>query len=63
MEHGFTWFSLLPFIADDPERQLIFTTIFIAAVLFIISATVFNSIKKSPNPLIPSKKTFFPKFL
>lgn len=62
MEHGFTWFSLLPFIADDPERQLIFTTIFIAVVLFIVSATVFNSIKKSPNPLIPPKKLSFQNF-
>jgi F-type H+-transporting ATPase subunit a len=62
MEHGFTWFSLLPFIADDPERQLIFTTIFIAAVLFIISVRVFNSIKKSPTPLIPPQKISFRNF-
>ena len=62
MEHGFTWFSLLPFIADDPERQLIFTTIFIAAVLFLVSLTVFTSIKKSSNPLIPSKKLSFQNF-
>lgn len=62
MEHGFTWFSLLPFIADDQEKQLIFTTIFIAAVLFIVSAKVFNSIKKSSNPLIPSKKLSFQNF-
>ncbi|WAC08624.1 MAG: F0F1 ATP synthase subunit A [Thermodesulfobacteriota bacterium] len=62
MEHGFTWFSLLPFISDDPERQLVFTTIFIAAVLFVISAKIFNSIKKSPNPLIPQKKFSFQNF-
>jgi F-type H+-transporting ATPase subunit a len=62
MEHGFTWFSLLPFIADHPERQLILTTIFIATLLLIISTTVFNSIKKSPTPLIPSKKLSFRNF-
>lgn len=62
MEHGFTWFSKLPFIADDPKRQLIFTTIFIAVILFIISAKIFYSIKKSPNPLIPKKEFSFQNF-
>jgi F-type H+-transporting ATPase subunit a len=62
MEHGFNWFSKLPFIADDPERLLIFTTVFIAAVIFIISAKIFNSIKKSSNPLIPQKKFSFQNF-
>jgi len=62
MEHGFTWFSKLPFIADDPQKQLVFTTIFIGAILLIISAKIFNSIKKSLNPLIPQKKFSFQNF-
>ena len=62
MEHGFTWFSLLPFIADNQERQLIFTTVFVAAILFIVSAKIFNSIKKSPNPLIPPKRLSLQNF-
>jgi len=62
MEHGFTWFSQLPFIGDNPEKQLIFTTIFIAVVLFITSAKIFNSIKKSPTPLIPLQKISFQNF-
>ena len=62
MEHGFTWFSLLPFIAEDPERQLIFTTLFIALALFFVSARVFIAIKRSPNPLIPKEKISFQNF-
>lgn len=62
MEHGFTWFSLLPFIDDHPERQLIFTTIFVAAILFIVSVKVFNSIKRSPSPLIPQKRLSLQNF-
>jgi len=62
MEHGFTWFSLLPFIANNPERQLIFTTIFVAAILCIISIKILFSIKKSPNPLIPKEKFCFQNF-
>ncbi|MFH0814004.1 MAG: F0F1 ATP synthase subunit A, partial [Pseudomonadota bacterium] len=59
MEHGFIWFSLLPFIAESPERQLVFTTIFIAAILFIVSLRVFVSIKNSPNPTVPKEKVSF----
>ena len=54
MEHGFTWFSLIPYISETVERQLVFTTIFVGIVLFIISRIVLNSIKRSPNPLIPN---------
>jgi F-type H+-transporting ATPase subunit a len=62
MEHGFIWFSKIPFIADDPEKQLIFTTIIISAILFFVSIKIFNAIKKSPNPLIPDKKFSFQNF-
>lgn len=62
MEHGFTWFSLLPLIAESPERQLVFTTIFIAAILFIVSLRVFVSIKNSPSPTVPKEKVSFQNF-
>lgn len=62
MEHGFNWFAKLPFIAEDQEKLLIFTTIFIAAILFIVSIKIFRAIKSSPNPLIPEKKFSFQNF-
>jgi F-type H+-transporting ATPase subunit a len=62
MEHGFTWFSLIPYISETEERQLVFTTIFVGIVLLIISRIVLSSIKKSPNPLIPKEKLSFRNF-
>lgn len=62
MEHGFTWFSLVPFVSETQERQLVFTTIFVASIIFIISLKVFNSIKNSSNSLIPKERVTFQNF-
>jgi len=53
MEHGFTWFSLIPFISESGERQLIFTTIFVLLILFIICKRISSSIKATERPFIP----------
>lgn len=62
MEHGFTWFSLMPYISETAERQLVFTTIFVAAILFLICGTVLKGIKKSTNALIPKERISFQNF-
>jgi len=62
MEHGFTWFSLIPFISNSKEKQLVFTTIFVSVILFLISKKVLCSIKNSANPLIPKEKLTFQNF-
>jgi len=62
MEHGFTWFSLIPYISGSSERQLVFTTVFVSIILFFICKKVCNSIKNSSNPLIPDEKLTFQNF-
>ena len=62
MEHGFTWFSLIPFVSHSVEKQLIVTTIFVGIILLVICKKVLNSIKNSPNPLIPKETLTFQNF-
>jgi len=62
MDHGFTWFSLIPYISNSPDRQVILTTVFVAIILFLVCRSVFNSIRKSSNPLIPKEKLTFQNF-
>ena len=62
MEHGFTWFSLIPYISESPDRQLVFTTVFVAVILFLICRGVLKSIKKSSDPLVPKEKITFQNF-
>ncbi|MFA4915403.1 MAG: F0F1 ATP synthase subunit A [Syntrophales bacterium] len=62
MEHGFMWFSLIPFVSHSVEKQLIVTTIFVGIVLFFICRKVFKAIQNSPNPLIPKENITFQNF-
>lgn len=62
MEHGFTWFSLIPFIGDSKEKNIIITTIGVGIFLFILSRRIRNSIQTSPNPLVPKEKLSFQNF-
>ena len=62
MDHGFTWFSLIPYISESPDRQLVLTTVFVAAILFFLCRSVLSAIKKSSNPLIPKEKITLQNF-
>jgi len=62
MDHGFTWFSLIPYISESPDRQLVLTTVFVAAILFFMCRRVLGAIKKSSNPLVPKEKITLQNF-
>ena len=62
MEHGFTWFSLIPFVSHSEERQLVVTTIFVGVILFVISRKVLSAIKNSPHPFVPKEAITFQNF-
>lgn len=62
MEHGFLWFSHLPYISETPERQLIFTTLFVSAILLFITLKINHAVHTSTTPLIPKEGITFQNF-